>query len=341
MTASGKTLTIDVNLDYPAAWLLKADPLKHIAPEHDLNKWMNRYGLLPNQESRTRSRKTHNGHCSVDCFPRAAADRLSTVTRFLGLWFLYEDASEGHDADTRATSIGQAVGGFLKGHDTSDLWMQAWSHIGEEFTQSMSEAWRARFARHFESWQQSVKDEANLFHTYGAQVPAIEYTTVRHHSIGLYTWVDLIEFTAGRELPTPAFWDPDVIEIWQIAREISILQNDLYGVSKDAAAGWCNLVFSVAHERDMNWGNSCRHLAAEIQRLIKRCHTVETRIRSGGLGIEWWLDALKHLLAGLLIWTNRAPRYSSLHRQTDGTNIRIKMTWTPETKHANTEVLSS
>jgi len=269
----------------------------------------------------------------ANSYPAATGTQLETISKFLGLWFAFDDPAEGVGTGGREIRAGRALVGELeRAACQEDPFLGAWWELGQEFKRAMSPQWRKRFSGHFEAWMYSVEDEAELStRARKGQPPRLhEYLPVRAHSVGVDNWIDLIEYTLGRELPADFLSDPYIREIWQLTRVLHTLDNDLHGITKDMNEGWLNAVFSIAHERGLSWVDAAAEVARLHEDLLARFHRVEERARRR-TGLGWWLDALHQMLAGLALWTHSTPRYSRLHRL-GGETLEVNIVFTADSE---------
>ncbi len=194
----------------------------------------------------------------------------------------------------------------------------------------MSPRWRRRFDTRFEAWQHSVSDEASLVRSRGTAADREARLKVRLHTLGMYTVTDMIEYTQGRELPPEVFADPDVMEIYRIGCTACLIDNDLYGITKDRAATFRNLVGITARDRNLAETQICQRLLECHNRLIDRFTLVENRLRGDrvALRIDWWLDCVHHLMTGLGDWHHNAPRYQTEHLTGEGDILHLKIVLT-------------
>ncbi|MFF3381228.1 terpene synthase family protein [Streptomyces sp. NPDC002680] len=322
-----------ITTTYPRSWCAGAEsssPDRYQGAERAMMSWLTGRGLISSQYSSVLERAEVARNCA-NSYPSATGPHLNTISKFLGLWFAFDDPAEGVGTGGRETKAGPALVGELeRGALEGDPFLSAWWELGQDFKHTMSPQWRKRFSGHFEAWMYSVEDEADLStRARKGQPPRLhEYFPVRSYSVGIDNWIDLIEYTQGRELPVDFFSDPHVREIWQLARVLHILDNDLHGITKDMDDSWLNAVFSIAHERDLSWVDGAAEAARLHEDLLGRFLHIEERARRR-TGIGWWFDALHHMLAGLAVWTHSTPRYSSVHRLR-GETLEVNVVFTAE-----------
>jgi hypothetical protein len=316
----------EVTLSYPGFWQATPCLVTSDEPEREMRAWLDRHDLMTAPEERAKVAATRNGLCVTECFPYADVSRLGALARFLSLWFIYEDRTEQHGVSPAELAIGRILADNMR-HKVPQLPdAGAWAEIGHLLQDEMTSGWLDRFGRIFTAWQFSVDDEIKLVRRNNGQSSRLdEYLSVRLHSIGLYVLASMIEYAYGRELPPATAWDPYFAEVFHVLiPAIAIVQNDLYGITKDAQAGWHNSALCLAQEQSIPVAMACDVLARRHDSLIGRLLLAEQHLLAKSEGeLRWWTDAVHDLLTGLAAWTAIAPRYQSEHHVRDDTVVRI------------------
>lgn len=318
--------TREVVLTYPAKWSRPPSTTLQGAPEIP---WLKRLGYLETVEDRAFVKDLQSRIFAVHCYPDARPGALDVIARFLALWTRHDDRleSEGGISKDRADLIRCALTGALTEPPvTADREIRAWWEIGQDFAKLASPKWCHRFGERYGAWQDAVRAEAQMVANWGRYPEVGIYSGIRNRAAGMGPWVALIEFALGRELPTSAL-DIDLERIYELVGSVHLADNDLHGITMDSRADWPNLVFSIAHHDGLSWAEASEEVARLHARYLCQFHTVDQHLRNRNPEIAWWLDAVRHLMAGLVTGHQLSPRYSPVHRLEDGTRLRVTVHW--------------
>ncbi|GAA1877322.1 bifunctional terpene synthase/polyprenyl synthetase family protein [Streptantibioticus ferralitis] len=316
----------EVVLSYPASWSRPPSTTLQGDPEVP---WLKRLGYLETAEDHTFVRDLQSKIFAVHCYPDARPGALDVITRFLALWTRHDDRleNEGGIDKERADLIRCALTGTLPEPPlTPDREIRAWWEIGRDFAELASPNWCRRFGERYGDWQDAVRSEAQMVASWGRYPEVGIYSGIRVRAAGMGPWVELIEFALGRELPSAAL-DVDHERIHELVGSVHLVDNDLHGVTMDAKADWPNLVSSIAHHNGITWAEASEDAARLHAQHLCQLRTVDYHLRNRSPEIAWWLDAVHHLLAGLVTGHQLSPRYSPVHHLEDGTTLRITVSW--------------
>lgn len=320
-------------LGYPASWspsaLMREVGDEEEKIETEVSNWLTGLGLMESEKNRTIIAATRIGLCSDALFPTGLPSRFIYLAKLFNIWFLYDDSTEGIGVTGREESIVRALAAELESAPPDGTELRGWWELGQDFSRLMSPAWAHRNSRRFGSWMASLKDEADLL-TPGRQPGQEEQLAVHSKTIGISTFLDLIEFACGREVPEAAFWNLDFIEISHLSNQLASLDNDLHCLENDRGKGWHNSILSAAQDKNLSLPEAFDAITGLHDVLVARFLRAEARLRANReLDLAWWIDAVHHVLAGLVVWMRETPRYSASHDLGGGETVRVSMTFAP------------
>lgn len=328
--APAPVLDLGFDLGYPAAWYAPQNP--HAAEvSARLTAWFGELGVVADPLAAARLRALDVAGYGGLPFARASRDVLETTTAMLTLWIFYDDAIEGAgDDDGRAVVDALAGSRSRLGRDTPVV--RGYRALGERFAAAMSPAWRRRHAAHFGAWILSVDDEAELAARFraGHRIGVEEHLLVREINVGMIPVIDWIEYDLGRELPAALHAHPAMAAVVRAACRAVAFTNELYGYSKDRAAGWINSVACAERERATSAVRGFARVIAlhddAVGALIAAGAELVAAAPDHGLAAAW-LDRLHHLVAGFAQWHARAPRYAAEHAVASGRVVLRRAPW--------------
>jgi 2-methylisoborneol synthase len=146
----------------------------------------------------------------------------------------------------------------------------------------------------------------------GEHPPAWEYLAARQHD-SFYTSMTLIDPVGGYEVPADLFYEPRVRRAAMRAGTASVLVNDLFSVSKDAADEnpVCNLVLLIAADRDCSVEEATEitvTLHNDLVRDFEAGHRELATVPSPEL--QRYLRGLRAWMGGGFEWHATNPRYA-------------------------------
>lgn len=141
----------------------------------------------------------------------------------------------------------------------ADCVLRLYSHLGPH--------WNARFARHFhpviDAYDQEFRNRRS------GTVPSVEdYVELRRLTFAHWVWIDLLEPTAGFELPRAARKHPAYRRAALATQDFSAWYNDLCSLPKEIAGDEVhNLGISLIHHQRL----SLEEAVVEVHRRVSRC----------------------------------------------------------------------
>jgi epi-isozizaene synthase len=141
----------------------------------------------------------------------------------------------------------------------ADSLLRLYSYLGE--------GWNGRFARHFHAVIEAYDREFQ--NRMAGTVPGVaEYLDLRRHTFAHWVWTDLLELSAGCELPLLVRTQPAVRRAALLSQDFAAWYNDLCSLPKELAGGEVhNLGISlIRHE-----GLSLDQAIVEVRRRARGC----------------------------------------------------------------------
>ncbi|MFD4629518.1 epi-isozizaene synthase [Streptomyces sp. NPDC058284] len=128
-------------------------------------------------------------------------------------------------------------------------------------------SWNARFARHFHPVIEAYDEEFR--NRCAGTVPTVEaYIELRRLTFAHWAWIDLLEPTAGRELPEAVRKHPAYRRAARATQDFSAWYNDLCSLPKELAGDELhNLGISLIHHKGMTLEEAVR----EVHRRVSQC----------------------------------------------------------------------
>ncbi|MFH8291031.1 epi-isozizaene synthase [Streptomyces sp. NPDC018059] len=206
-----------------------------------------------------------------------APDELLTAIADLSSWFFAWD--DRHDRDSvhgRAEQWWRLCGGLHGALDAprqylhhSDPLVAGFADCVRRLYSFLGPSWNARFARHFHPVIEAYGQE---FHNRrGGTVPTVEtYVELRRLTFAHWAWIDLLEPTAGRELPHGVRKHPAYRRAALATQDFSAWYNDLCSLPKELAGDELhNLGISLIHHEGLTLEEAVR----EVHRRVTQCVT--------------------------------------------------------------------
>jgi epi-isozizaene synthase len=131
----------------------------------------------------------------------------------------------------------------------------------------LGRSWNARFARHFHAVIEAYDRE---FHnrTRGYVPTVEEYLELRRLTFAHWIWTDLLEPSAGREIPTVVRKHPAYRRAALLSQEFAAWYNDLCSLPKEIAGDEVhNLGISLIHHHGMTLAEAI----ADVRRRVEEC----------------------------------------------------------------------
>jgi 2-methylisoborneol synthase len=146
----------------------------------------------------------------------------------------------------------------------------------------------------------------------GEHPPAWEYLAARQHD-SFYTSMTLIDPVGGYEVPADLFYEPRVRRAAMQAGTASVVVNDLYSVSKDAADEnpVCNLVLLIAADRDCTVEEATEITVTLHNDLVRDFETSHRQLATvPSPELQRYLRGLRAWMGGGFEWHATNPRYA-------------------------------
>jgi 2-methylisoborneol synthase len=146
----------------------------------------------------------------------------------------------------------------------------------------------------------------------GEHPPAWEYLAARQHD-SFYTSMTLIDIVGGYEVPADLFYEPRVRRAAMQAGTASVLVNDLYSVTKDAADEnpVCNLVLLIAADRDCSIEEATEITVTLHNNLVRDFETSHRELAIvPSPELQRYLRGLRAWMGGGFEWHAGNPRYA-------------------------------
>lgn len=149
--SNGKAHLVEIR--YPHSWAASPSPGLARQPDDAAMTWLDRCGLLDKPENRRNAAACDLGQAAAHSNPTAAStERLAFYAKFLGMWFLYEDNTEGIGLKSQIPSlVSRAATGFWEGPLPEGGPLRYWAELGYEMKQNMSPQSRQRFGTRYEA----------------------------------------------------------------------------------------------------------------------------------------------------------------------------------------------
>lgn len=321
------TAALTVDLRYPAAWFAPANPHARAVGAR-LHDWFRAIGVVADPAAAARLRHLDVAGYGGLPFALAGRDVLETVSAMLALWIFLDDAVEGHGWDDGGELLTALSGApDLRGRDTPIL--RGYRDLGGRFLR-MSAPWRQRHVADFGGWLLSVDDEAVLQRRFaaGARLSVEDHLAVREVNVGMIPVIDWLEYDLDAELPMDVHAHPAMATIVRAASRAVAFTNELYGYSKDRAAGWINAVACAEREHRVGPARAFAHVAALHDAAITDILAAEPDLLAAAGPdrplVAAWLTRLHHVITGFAAWHARAPRYRADHTL-DGLRLHLRL----------------
>ncbi|WP_233573733.1 family 2 encapsulin nanocompartment cargo protein terpene cyclase [Amycolatopsis panacis] len=149
---------------------------------------------------------------------------------------------------------------------------------------------------------------------YTGNYPAAwEYLAARQHD-SFYTSMTLIDAVGGYEVDAPFYYDPRVREAMMRAGTASVLVNDLFSVTKDAADEnpVCNMVLQIAADKGCSVEQAVTETVELHNRIVREFeegHRALLTVPSPQL--QRFLIGVRSWMGGSFEWHATNPRYRS------------------------------
>ncbi|HEX9337371.1 MAG TPA: terpene synthase, partial [Pseudonocardiaceae bacterium] len=145
----------------------------------------------------------------------------------------------------------------------------------------------------------------------GEYPPAWKYLAARQHD-SFATSMTLIDIVGGYELAANLYYEPRARRALMRAGTASVLVNDLYSVTRDAAdeKPVCNMVLQIAADRDCSI-QEATEITVELHNKLVRDFEAGHREAQAvpSLELQKFLRGLRAWMGGGVEWHDTNPRY--------------------------------
>lgn len=231
----------DIELDIPFAPRISPD--LEAARARNL-EWLTSADLLTSAENQARYLDWQLADLAARFYPDAVGDDLVLGVQGQSFFFFFDDLFDGRlGADPVGTyAICHEMAALAHRSPDSRLvqptfplahvWLDHWSRAQE----GMSEAWKARTARHWAEYFLSYAAEA-VNRKSGTVLDVDGYLKLRRHAIGAQPVLDTTERCGHFEAPAEIHESMCMRQLRDLTCEVVILANDLSSLEKDEANG--------------------------------------------------------------------------------------------------------
>lgn len=332
-TAQRSTVdAVQIWLTYPREWQC-AIPT---GTEHDVNRqveaWLGDLGIFSSREENAAYVQWANPARWIrHAFPFTSPERNLVMSKIFAMATTHDDRLEGVGvADEVVENYRRVITGETPVHPRADdPYLSGWWQIGQELQRSLiSHRWLQRFASHLSVWYRGFNDEIALMRRHGRHPPEIEYMAMRHRNSGMVWWIDLIEYSLGKTLPTSVTGTSTHFrELCRLDREVELLHNDLYSAEKDGRDGLPNLVVISSRQGGCVQAEAARAIGLRHAAALRKITELESSLRVELPEIAWWLDAFRPYVPGADFPHAEVGRFGQIQCLEDGGKIRVVPRW--------------
>ncbi|MEU3603120.1 terpene synthase family protein [Streptomyces sp. NPDC006798] len=275
--------------------------------------WCTAAGLVPDERTAERFRRTRSGALAAYANPRAAAVTVDS----LATWHAFACLLDDH-LDTRADADhGQLLSGLaavtagdrrpVADPDSAPRHVLAFDDLWSRTTRSMSDPVHERFSRHWGEYWRTLGSES-LQRRDRARLSVEEYIRVRRITTASREAVDITDHFEQRSLPDELFGHPWHRELLECAEDIVGWANDLVSWRQEADGGEVhNLVLVIARTT----GRPHERAAEEVRGLIEERvrHFERLADRPPHPGLTQRAVSLRNWVRGYRRWAGESGRY--------------------------------
>jgi len=322
MTRPERTGTIAARhyLVYPGSWQPDLNP--YAAPSsRAAAEWFRALGVVRDEVSARVLDEERADLYGGFPYPRASFEHLTTVTKFLALWMLFDDlvtersgaywSEHGLTLDDYAVAL---AGGPLP--PRADPYLRAWGELGQAFAARMSPAWCARLSACFVTWLRMTIRERETYAALREQRrlpdPAT-YLEIRSVTVGVIPTFHFIEYVEGFELPPGVVDHPVLGELHRAGMLLELLTNDVASLEKDMASAWPNMITVVQAAERLSLSEAVDRVVRMHNDTLADFLDAEARLPAFGPGVDPFLriyvERMHHVVRGFAEFQLRAERY--------------------------------
>jgi hypothetical protein len=308
---------------------------------NDVQEWAVSSGLIRSEAAQIRFRETAPAELSGRVYATAVdADRLNTVTAWIGWLFLIDDqldeGATGRDPELARKRLGPfgKMAAVMTAEPGPGAWpcgkpgipeaggariplLTALADIWRPISARMPRAWRAGFARHYSDYLTAcVWEAANRAR---GRIPAeAEFLTRRRDAGAIWPSLDLLEFAADAPIPGLLSAHPLVADLRTACADVVCWTDDLLTAGKERAHGDVhNLAFVLERATGCGPRAALEMVARRIVERLEDFRDLKRRILAidAAANAEYALrchaEGLEHWMHGHLEWGLRTIRYDS------------------------------
>jgi hypothetical protein len=285
------------------------------------------FGLIKDPDANERQyRDWKLAECAAWDYPDGTADGVALAADLMGWYFApFDDQFDGElgrNPSVSAKVIGDLIEilGLPEGVAPQATYpvALAFADIWKRSSRHMSPAWRQRAAYHWKQYLVGQLGEV-VNRAHERKPDAESHLRQRVATTSCPVLCDLIESTAGFELPCEAWHMPVMYEIRQLASEIVSITNDLVSAEKEEAAGDTdnNLLLILENQEGYSRLEAIEKLRQMTHRRFERFLRLEQQVPDiddvlddvGRVAIRRYLQGLHDLVAGDNEWEHTSGRY--------------------------------
>jgi len=276
----------------PSPWETSPDAEEAGRRSHE---WAKRTGLIRTQETVDTVASWNLGVASSCVFPRARGEGLDVMSDWAIWGLVYDDlcGSIGLSMTDLATIVNQTLTVAhcdpigppphpLRGADAA-VW-----DILTRTASRMSSSWTHRWSEHIGNYLQGLMSKAFLVRS--GQLPDVETAlAVRADDIGIWMYVDFVEYAEGFELPPIAVHTSGYREMYRCLSQGVAIQNDILSYWRDTEDGrdrTTSIVFALQRRDNKGLENALMEARAlyktHITELEAACDRFTGQCRSLG-----------------------------------------------------------
>jgi 5-epi-alpha-selinene synthase len=301
---------------YPASWRPVLNPYAGLA-RRAAGAWFREIGVVGDAGSeRILADERPDLYAGLP-YPGANFDTLTTVTKYLALWILFDDLVTERDGE-RHPELQAYANALHEGvlPPSADPFLRAWWSLGRSFGARMSAAWCHRIADYFLEWLEAAAVERDTYTALrrDGRLPDVRtYVDIRSATIGALPTFYFIELVEGFELPAAVMADEKVRALHALGSKIIFEANDVLSLQKDLLSGWPNLVTVMKEQQGLDLAQACERAADLHNRDVLAFLALEADLPSFGPEtdpfVRRYFERMHHVICGFAEFERRAERY--------------------------------
>lgn len=289
--------------------------------------WPRAFGLLQSEPEALRHVRSQYADLAARCFPFAQGADLDLGVDQMSWFFIFDDQFDGTYGQDEE-HVERLTEPLLRMLDAApdrhgggaQPLFAAFADLWARSAEGMSPAWRARAAESWRTYIAGHLTEARHRKHY-KHPPFAAHFAVRKLTCGVYPIIDLAERLGRFEIPERAYRSEPVTQLRTIAAEVVVLENEIFSVEKEEAAGDQNMLLGLEEEIGCSREAAIDLFYSMIRQRAIRCVALEREIHGLGdtLGLDrgeieavrrYYTDAVQTVLRGTHDWQKLSGRYS-------------------------------